>query len=219
MDGLGNYLYVTEDPDFTTHTAAKTAAYAVSATTGALTAVPGSPFAFNMWEVQGDPSGQYLVGITGESASFFGTDDDQIYVFGITTTGNNAGAITQVTGSPFTTTYAPFNLTLNPVGEFLYTFSVAPGALGNNATEGYQLNPATGALTAISGSPFTNLFEGGNGQFEQTGTYLFAYSGDVVLGSPVELNPFVASNTGVLTAPFTDVELNTNGYWAVTAPK
>jgi hypothetical protein len=41
----------------------------------------------------------------------------------------------------------------------------------------------------------------------------------VVFGSPVELNPFVASNTGVLTAPFTDVELNTNGYWAVTAPK
>jgi hypothetical protein len=219
MDGLGNYLYVTEDPNFTTHTATKTAAYAVNATTGALTAVPGSPFAFNMWEVQGDPSGQYLVGITGESASLFGTDDDHIYDFGITTTGANAGAITQVTGSPFTTTYAPFNLTANPVGEFIYTFSVAPGAIGNNATEGYQLNLASGALTAITGSPFTNLFEGGNGQFEQTGTYLFAYSGDVILGSLVELNPFVASNTGVLTSPFTDVELNTTGYWAVTAPK
>ncbi|MGA9980534.1 MAG: hypothetical protein WBQ08_18080 [Candidatus Sulfotelmatobacter sp.] len=222
MDGLGNYLYVTEDPDFTTHTATNTAAYVVSATgtpTGSLTAVPGSPFAFNMWEVQGDPSGQYLVGITGESTSLFGADDDHIYVFGITTSGASAGAIAQVTGSPFATTYSPFNLTLNPVGEFIYTFSVTDAGTGNNATEGYQLNPATGALTAVSGSPFLTLLMGGNGQFEQTGTYLFSHNGDVVAGSPVDLAAFVASNTGALTQPFPNVLLSTSGYWAVTVPQ
>ncbi|MGC2325286.1 MAG: hypothetical protein WA604_01120, partial [Candidatus Sulfotelmatobacter sp.] len=113
----------------------------------------------------------------------------------------------------------PFNLTLNPVGEFIYTFSVTDAGTGNNATEGYQLNPATGALTAVSGSPFLTLLMGGNGQFEQTGTYLFSHNGDVVAGSPVDLAAFVASNTGALTQPFPNVLLSTSGYWAVTVPQ
>lgn len=223
MDGLGNYLYVTENANFTTHTATQVGAFAITGAGAAttLTAVPGSPFTFTpgMWEVQGDASGQYLIGISGNSVSLSGTDDANIYVFGITQTGANAGAIAAIAGSPFKTTSAPFNLTVNPVGEFLYTFSVTDAGTGNSATEGYQINPATGALTAVSGSPFLTLFMGGNGQFDQTGTYLFSHNGDVNAVTTVQLAAFVSDSTGALTQPFSNVLLSSSGYWAVTAPQ
>jgi hypothetical protein len=218
MDGLGDYLYVTEDPNLSTHTATKTAAYVVGAT-GTLTAVPGSPFAFPMWQVQGDPSGQYLIGISGNSTAISGVDDKNIYVFAITQTGAGAGAIAAVAGSPFATTYSPFNLTVNPVGEFAYTFSLNPDDTGNNATEGFALTQGTGAITVVPGSPFANLYDGGNGQFEQSGTYLFSHSGDLSLATSAQLAPLVTTSTGALTQPFSNVQLSTSGYWAVTDPQ
>jgi 6-phosphogluconolactonase len=215
MDGLGKYLYVTEDPNLSTHTATKTAAYVVGAT-GTLAAVPGSPFAFPMWEVQGDLSGAYVIGITGNSTAISGVDDDHIYVFAINQT---TGVLTAVAGSPFATTYSPFNLTVNPFGEFAYTFSLNPSDTGNNPTEGFALNQATGAMSVVPGSPFSNLYTGGNGQFDQSGTYLFSHSGDLSLATTVQLAPLVASTTGALTQPFSNVVLNTSGYWAVTEPQ
>jgi hypothetical protein len=217
MDGVGDYLYVTEDPNLSTHTATKTAAYVVGAT-GTLTAVPGSPFAFPMWQVQGDLSGQYLIGISGNSTAISGVDDDHIYVFAITQTGASAGAITAV-GSPFATTYSPFNLAVNPVGEFAYTFSLNPSDTGNNPTEAFALNQGTGALSVVPGSPFSNLYAGGNGQFEQSGAYLFSHSGDLSLATSVQLGALVTSSTGALTQPFSNVLLSTSGYWAVTDPQ
>jgi len=215
MDGLGKYLYATEDPNLSTHTATKTAAYVIGAT-GTLAAVPGSPFAFPMWEVQGDLSGQYLIGISGNSTALSGVDDKNIYVFAINQT---TGVLTAATGSPFVTTYSPFNLAVNPVGEFAYTFSLNPSDTGNNPTEAFALNQGTGAISVVPGSPFSNLFTGGNGQFEQSGTYLFSHTGDLSLATSVQLAPLVTSSTGALTQPFSNVILNTNGYWAVTEPQ
>jgi 6-phosphogluconolactonase len=215
MDGLGKYLYVTEDPNLSTHTATKTAAYVIGAT-GTLTAVPGSPFACPMWQVQGDLSGAYVIGISGSSVALSGADDDHIYVFAINQT---TGVLTAVAGSPFATTYSPFNLAVNPFGEFAYTFSLNPSDTGNNPTEGFALNQGTGAITVVPGSPFANLYTGGNGQFDQSGAYLFSHSGDLSLATTVELAPLVTSTTGGLTQPFSNVLLSTSGYWAVTDPQ
>ena len=217
MDGFGKYLYVTEDPNLSTHTATKTAAYVIGVS-GTLTAVPGSPFAFPMWQVQGDLSGAYLIGISGNSTALSAVDDKNIYVFAINQT-TVPGALTAAAGSPFATTYSPFNLTVNPVGEFAYTFSLNPSDTGNNPTEGFALNQGTGAITVVPGSPFANLFTGGNGQFEQSGTYLFSHSGDLSLATSVQLAPLVTSSTGALTQPFSNVQLSTSGYWAVTEPQ
>jgi 6-phosphogluconolactonase len=217
MDGFGKYLYVTEDPNLSTHTATKTAGYVIGAT-GTLTAVTGSPFAFPMWQVQGDLSGQYLIGISGNSTALSGVDDLHIYVLAINQT-TAPGALTAAAGSPFATTYSPFNLTVNPVGEFAYTFSLNPSDTGNNPTEGFVLNQGTGAISVVPGSPFSNLFAGGNGQFEQSGTYLFSHSGDLSLATSVQLAPLVTSSTGALTQPFSNVTLSTSGYWAVTEPQ
>src|SRR5580698_461472 len=110
-DGLGRFLYVCQNA--ASHTGSQVTAFSIGST-GALTAVTGSPFSLPMWQVQGDGSGQFLFGTTGNAVVTSGVDDKHLYVFTIQQTGTNAGAITAVSGSPFATTYSPFNIATQP---------------------------------------------------------------------------------------------------------
>ena len=125
-----------------------------------------------MWQLQGDPSGQYLIGTT---ASVSG--DTHLYVFSIAPLGSIApGAISQVAGSPFLTHNTPSQVEVQPGGGGTLVYSISVSTLGGeNPIEGYQLNTSTGALSAISGSPFS--FVSMDGQFDQSGTYFFTYDG------------------------------------------
>jgi 6-phosphogluconolactonase len=206
-DGAGKFLYVTEDSG--DHSGAFVTGYAISST-GVLTPLSTSQFNFPLWEMQGDSSGKYLVGITGETAYYFGSDDTHIHVLSINST---TGALTEVSGSPFTTTYAPFNIALQPSAnatEFVYSFSIDDANTGANAIEGFQLDTTSGKLTAISGSPF-GVTHAPWGQFDQTGQYLFFYAG----GSPIDLGVFNVGSTGALTETVSATPLTTSGYWAV----
>src|SRR5271155_1362058 len=107
-DGAGKYLYAVNGT-FSTHTGSEVAAFVIGST-GTLTPVPGSPFAFPMWLVKGEPTGNFLIGTTGKAAFDSGTDDDHLYVFSITQSGATAGAITPVSGSPFPTVFSPFSI-------------------------------------------------------------------------------------------------------------
>jgi hypothetical protein len=179
--------------------------------------------AYNMWAVQGEPSGNFLIGITGESvAAGAAADDNHIYVFKIQPSGATPGAITPVVNSPFATTYTPFNLAVQPVeanGEFVYSFSVNASGAAYNPVEGYLLNTTNGALTTIAGppgSPFSGVTSSLFGQFDQSGDYLFFY-GDVA--SPQLGVLTAAAGTGALTEPITPISIVTPGYWAVTDPQ
>lgn len=151
-DGSGNYLYATAGTG-----GAQVAAMSIGPT-GTLTLVSGSPFNFPMAVVLGENSGKYLLGISGF--------DSHIHVFDI-----NSGVITEGTGSPFATASIPENMVLSPNGNFVYAFDGEETPM-----EGYSLeNLSTGALTAVSGSPFTGI----NlqvGRFDQSGDYLFGIS-------------------------------------------
>src|ERR1700722_17875021 len=219
-DGLGNYLYVTALGS--NHQGTEVLAYSIGTGTniGILTTVTGSPFAFPMWQLQADPSGAFLIGTSGSTLHFSGTDDKQLYVFSIQTSGANAGAISEVSGSPFETQFSPFNIAVDSVsgGEFVYSFSINDAGTGYNPIEGFQLSPSTGTLTAISGSPFTTVATGHWGQFDQSGALLFLYS-DVLGGATsTQLSALAVSSTGVLTQPIASLTLATAGYWVVTDP-
>lgn len=175
MDGLGNYLYIIAVP--LNGSTTEVAAYSVSSE-GALTAVSGSPFNYPMAGVAGDASGQYLIGTTNSNGGT--SPDTHLYVYSIQQSGANAGALTPVTGSPFTTVYSPSTFAVQPKGgELVYSFNNAGSAI-----EGYQLNTDTGALTAVSGSPFTD-FTAALGGFDQSGVYLFALEPDTLSGYQV----------------------------------
>jgi 6-phosphogluconolactonase len=219
-DGSGKYLYAT-DGFFGSHTGTEVAAFTIGSS-GTLTPVVGSPFAYPMWQIEGEPSGHYLIGTSGNSVASSGVDDTHLYVFSIQQSGATAGAIAPVAGSPFTTVFSPFTIAVQPNvgGSLLYSFSLNDTDTGYNAIEGYEINSSTGALTAVSGSPFSNLTNGFWGQFDQSGTFLLTYSTIFSSGtSTSQLGPLDIGSGGVLTQPVSPLTLTTGGYWAVTDPQ
>jgi 6-phosphogluconolactonase len=121
--------------------------YAVDPTTGALSPVPGSPFATGATpkSVAVDATGQYvLVANSGSS---------NISVYSINTTN---GFLTPVAGSPFLTGTRPTGVTVDAVSNVIYV----PESASDTIAE-YSINPTNGALTAISGSPFATPLEPG----------------------------------------------------------
>jgi len=235
-DGLGRFLYVTET--VVDHTGNEILGYSVGdgtngTTLGALTELSTSPFAFKMWQVQGDASGNFLVGTTGNSQApnlgLSGTDDDHLYVFSILQTASNgvpAGTITAAPGSPFAITYSPLNIAVQPPssgGEFVYSFSINDSGAAYNPIEGFQLittGAQAGTLTPISGFPTSGIAKGHWGQFDQTGANLIVYS-SISNGTSIvtQLGALSIGSTGIPTEPSAPVTLATPGYWVVTDPQ
>jgi hypothetical protein len=224
--------------DFTSHTGGEISAYAIGSG-GTLTQVTGSPFTFTpgIWQLQGDPTGNYLIGTSGNTLLLSGNDDDHLYVFSISSTGSTAGALTAASSA--ITTFSPFNIVVSPPssdGEFVYSFSVNDSGTFYNPIEGFQLNTTTsgsttaGTLTALTNSPFVGLTNpdaiGTWGQFDQSGQNLVVYSNTSGLiddvsatGGLVSLTPLSVDSSGNLTEPITTpATLVTPGYWVVTDP-
>src|ERR1700674_906132 len=108
-------------------------AYTVNATSGALTAVPGSPF----------PAGNAPAGLAVDPAGKF------VYVannFGDTVLGFaiNAGngALTAVPGSPFPAGRSPSGVAVDASGKFVYVANSQ-----SDSVSAYTINASTGALT------------------------------------------------------------------------
>jgi hypothetical protein len=226
-DGLGKYLYAI-DGDFSNHTGSEIAAFTIGSS-GSLTPVVGSPFVtgagvnFSMWQLAGEPTGKYMIGTSGSSAVYSGSDDDHLYVFSIAQSGASAGAITPVPGSPFVTLYSPFSIAVqsNTGGNLVYSFSFNDTATGFNGVEGYEIS-STGTLTAVSGSPFNNVAEGTWGQFDQSGALLFVYGSFFDEGTNAQvtqLGPDDVGSGGLLTEPIPLLTLPTQGFWVVTDPQ
>lgn len=211
MDGLGNYLYASSES--VTHTSTSVMAFAVTGSgsgAGVLQPVQSTPFPFPMWQTQGDPSGKFLFGVSGQAIPFTSADDDHIYLFSI---GSN-GAITQVSSTA--TAFPPFNMAVQPSansnGTLVYTFS-RPQPFSGNPVEGFQLNSSLSTLPEVSGSPFINIDSTDYALFDPNGNTLFFYlfSASSNLSG---LTTFQASSTGTLTLG-PAVTLSTNGYFAV----
>jgi 6-phosphogluconolactonase len=115
-------------------------AYSVDATTGALAAIPGSPFsAGNMpVAIAVDPTGSYVyvVNKTDSTVSAFLID-------------RSSGALTPVTGSPFASGSGPTSVAIDPTSSFVYVTNGAANTLSE-----YAITAGSGALTAVTGSPF-----------------------------------------------------------------
>lgn len=64
------------------------------------------------------------------------------------------GALTPIEGSPFATGYGPLGVAIDPSGKFVY---VANNGLSGKAgnISAFAINPLSGALTPVQGSPFT----------------------------------------------------------------
>jgi hypothetical protein len=218
-DGLGKYLYITDAAG--NHTGSEIAAYSI-ASTGALTMVAGSPFAgsnFNMWQIQGEPTGKYMIGTTGQSVAINAVDNDALYVFSIGTT----GALAEVSGSPFVTQSSPLSIAVqsDANGSLIYTFGLTDDRSAFNSVEGYTIS-SSGTLTAVTDSPFSNAAVGDQGAFDQSGAFLFVYGVVDNLSTNTispQMGAFAVASNGDLTEPTTTLTLTSPGFFAVTDPQ
>jgi 6-phosphogluconolactonase len=88
-----------------------------------------------------DPEGKFVF------AANFG--DSTISVFSI---GKKSGALTEVSGSPFAAQGSSDELTIDPMGHFLYAAN--DGSTGPSGVGAFSINRKTGALSPVPGSPF-----------------------------------------------------------------
>jgi hypothetical protein len=182
VDGKGRFLYAGQ-LDFTTPIDGFTFDSA-----GNLTEMVGAPFNLGVAQLHADSSGNFLLGVQQIQDAGQATDQ-HIYVFSIDQT---SGVPTPVAGSPFATVNAPFDFAISPNGKFVYLTGSTPGG-AVTSIEGYQMDPTTGALTALPGSPFTTLPSATQCKFEPSG-------GEMFCATPSGLSVFLASpSTGALT--------------------
>ena len=116
--------------------------YAIDPGTGALEPVAGSPFPGepSSHRVAVTPSGRFLL-ITNESS-------DSLSVYSILA----GGAVELVQHVP--AGQRPIGVAIDPSGRFVYVVNPFADGQQNGSVLAYRMDPATGMLTAVSGSPF-----------------------------------------------------------------
>jgi 6-phosphogluconolactonase len=156
-------------------------AYTVDAASGALTAVPGSPY------------------VAGNRPSSVAVDPNSRFVYLANSGSNNvsaytinsaSGALTSVAASPFPAGSDPNSIAVDPSAKFLYVTN----HLSSNVSA-YAIDAQSGALTPVPGSPFQAGMYPESVTVDLSGKYVYVandLSGDV---SAYAIN----ASTGVLT--------------------
>ncbi len=136
----GNFLYVTNQ------VSNSISGYSIAGS-GALTALPGSPFTTGVGQqptgIAVSPSGSFLYVTNRGSNNFSGFAID------------SAGNLTPLAGSPYTADQAPTAVAWDPSGSFLYVAN-----LNSDDVSGFAI-ASDGTPTAIAGSPWAT---GGRGE-------------------------------------------------------
>jgi 6-phosphogluconolactonase len=182
VDASGKYLYAS---DFAN---SNVDAFAINAS-GGLTGIAGSPFSAgsSVGGIAVDPATKFLY-VTLVNAA-------QVAGFSI----NSNGALTPIPNSPFPAGNTPFQAVVDPAGAFLYVSNLNDSMGGISA---YTIDPVSGALTVVAGSPFPTqanfpgphgLAIGAGGKFLYVGMSGSVNANDVVSAFSID------SATGALT--------------------
>lgn len=124
-------------------------AFSIQSGTGALTAVPGSPFAAAAPSSVGYSQPATLMTVDQTNKFLYVSTSAGIAAFNINQT---TGALTPVAGSPFGSSVpGPWTIVITPSNSFLYVLE----AKSNANIHGFSVDQTSGALTPLSGSPFS----------------------------------------------------------------
>lgn len=105
----------------------------------------------------------------------------------------STGALTEVKGSPFGTSYGPYGVAIDPSGKFAYVAN--NGAAGKpGSVSAFTLNPHTGVLVPVQGSPFAAGTNPLAAAIRPDGKYLYVLNYNSADVSVFAINP----RTGVL---------------------
>src|SRR6266849_4011020 len=147
VDPTGKFAYVANACGVTCTVSGNVSAYTIDSTTGALSPVPGSPFAAGSTPiaVAVDPSGKfaYVANANSTNVSAY-------------TINNTTGALSPVPGSPFAAGAAPRSVAVDPSGKFAYVANQCCNVFCSvsGSVSAYTIDSTTGALSPVPGSPF-----------------------------------------------------------------
>jgi 6-phosphogluconolactonase len=210
VDNSGQFLYVQGTSGIY--------GFSIQSGTGALTALPGSPFA--------DAGGPSSPGFN-TPAKLMAIDQMNRFLYVSTSGGISAymidsstGMLTAISGSPFGSTVSgSWSIVITPNNKFLYQLQ----ATNTGLMYGYSINQSSGVLTAISGSPFNvgtcgTSMQGVPGPDNMTiasaGKFLYdncgIYSLDANTGAVAQVSNFQAGDWPVIDPPG-------DFLWAITA--
>lgn len=173
-------------------------AYSIDANfTGALTPVPGSPFATGLGPTAiastGTSSGNFVYVANGSS--------NTVSAYAI----NSTGGLIPVAGSPFVAGSGPIAIhIISPTAGVFFAYVVNSNS---NDVSAYAINTSTGALTSVAGSPFAagssptaiNIFGNNN-----PGVKTYAYVANAISNtlSAYVINTTTGAMTQLLGSPF-----------------
>jgi len=160
-DGLGKYLYVVDG------TSIAQFSYSASGVLTSLGTLTSS--VTDMTMLAGEPSGKWMLGVTGQVGASGGALDFNVYVFAITpSTGVLVGP------TPIATPTPPVHLEVSPNDKFVYTFNENDTSTSGSflmPIDVFSFDPATGTLA--NPTPFTNVLSN-IGHIDQSGQNIFA---------------------------------------------
>jgi 6-phosphogluconolactonase (cycloisomerase 2 family) len=141
-----------------------------------------------------DPAGRFAyVATNNEDVQFAGENAIRTYAIN-----PNTGFLTEVPGSPFHLDRPgyPDGMTIHPSGKFLYVVKLLRAEYGNSFVLAYSIDPTTGLLTQIPGSPYPTGTDSSSATTDPAGKFLF-----VTDETPCDVIAYsIDANTGVLTA-------------------
>ena len=184
------------------------AGFSIDSATGALSAVPGSPVSPMTTATSYVSTGQMAVHPTGKFfyASYQSGvnvgEDGGVVAFSIDA---SSGALTAVPGSPFSVDGIPNSIAIDASGKFLIvSTSPLPGGAAGNCLAVLSIDPGTGALASVPGSPFGPLQSCGAVAADPSAAFVYAGTASDGIGpgaAPAAI--FVLSldqTTGALTS-------------------
>jgi 6-phosphogluconolactonase (cycloisomerase 2 family) len=167
---VGKFAYVAN------YTSQTVSAYAIDAASGKLTAAGTPQTAGN-----GGADGPAAVSLAPNGKFAFSASDDGLHIYAFTIN-QTTGALTPVAGSPFntgfTTGMAFPDIAVDAASAHLYVASSGDGKVA-----GFAIDQTTGALTALSGSPYP-AGTGANAipAFSPDGKFLYVMDTNAVSG-------------------------------------
>lgn len=157
VDPSGKYLYAAENIQDSV------AGFKIDQTTGALTNLPGSPYAEGTFDTGNTPKDALRLSVD-PSGKFIYVADDEGNDFSLfklnkpTGVLTYAGSLGNVSNDTLTGVCVPYTVNVDPSGTFVYSLGITTSLCkpGTNATIGYSMNQANGTLMSVPGSPFAN---------------------------------------------------------------
>jgi 6-phosphogluconolactonase len=118
------------------------------------------------------------------------------------------GALTPVPGSPFPAGLNSRSVAVDPTGHFAYVVNGGSGLDTSGSISAYTIDPETGALTQVPGSPFTVGGQPGSVAVDRTGQFAYVVGGGLGGDIPGSISAYtIDPETGALTqvpgSPFT----------------